>query len=148
MRWYTGSDHAGFRLKRALLEALRAWGDEVTDVGAHSDAESVDYPDYGAEVGRLVVAEPRSLGLLVCGTGIGIAIAANKIVGVRAARVTDGYSARMARQHNDANVICLGERVTGVGAAEEMVRLFRDEAFAGGRHARRVEKIAALERIK
>jgi ribose 5-phosphate isomerase B len=148
MKWYAGSDHAGFRLKQALIGALRGWGDEVVDVGTDSEARSVDYPDFGAEVGRRVVAESPCLGLLVCGTGIGIAIAANKVAGVRAARVTDGYSARMARQHNDANVICLGERVTGLGVAEEVLRAFRDESFAGGRHAARVDKIAALEKIK
>jgi ribose 5-phosphate isomerase B len=93
-----------------------------------------------------VVAEPGTLGLLVCGTGIGISIAANKVAGARAARVTDVFSARMARAHNDANVVCLGARVTGVGLAIEVLRAFRDGRFEGGRHQRRIDKLAALDR--
>lgn len=145
MKWYAGADHAGVALKNALVERLRARGDEVEDLGTHSD-ESVDYPDYGAEVGRRVAREPGSMGLLVCGTGIGVAIAANKIAGVRAAVVTDAFTARAARGHNDANVVALGARVTGRGVAEDALLAFRDTPFEGGRHARRLDKIAALER--
>jgi len=145
MKWYAGSDHAGFRLKDTLVRALRSWGDEVIDLGARDAEESVDYPDYGAAVGRGVAADGGAFGLLVCGTGIGISIAANKVRGVRAAHVTDSFSARMARMHNDANVLCLGERVTGIGLGEEILRTFRDARFEGGRHQRRVDKISALD---
>ena len=146
MKWYLGSDHAGFNLKTALLKVLRELGDEVVDLGAANASDSVDYPDFGERVGKAVVGEPTAKGLLVCGTGIGISIAANKVHGVRAARVSDGFSARMAREHNDANILCLGERVTGVGLAEECLRIFRDTPFAAGRHQRRVEKIDALDK--
>jgi ribose 5-phosphate isomerase B len=145
MKWYAGSDHAGFALKELLCSKLRALGDEVVDLGTRNAADRVDYPDFGESVARAVVGDKDALGLLVCGTGVGISIAANKIAGVRAARVTDAFSARMAREHNDANVVCLGERVTGPGVAEEIVQIFRATAFAGGRHAQRLEKIAKLE---
>lgn len=143
MKWFAGSDHAGYRLKQHLCEVLRALGDEVTDLGAESEA-SVDYPDYGAAVGRRVAAEPGALGLLVCGSGNGIAMAANRIAGVRAALATCEYAARMARAHNDANVIAFGQRITGEGVAEEALRAFRETAFEGGRHQRRVDKLEAL----
>jgi len=144
-RWYSGSDHAGFRLKQSLSQVLRELGDEVVDLGTLNGEDSVDYPDFGERVARQVAAEPGALGLLVCGTGIGVSIAANKIAGVRAARVTDTYSARMAREHNDANVVCLGERVTGSGYAEDVVRAFREARFAGGRHQRRVDKLNQIK---
>ena len=145
MKWFVGSDHAGLVLKRQLAELLRGLGDEVEDLGTTSDA-SVDYPDFGAAVGRAVVDAGADVrGLVVCGTGIGISIAANKIAGVRAALVHDPYTASMARAHNDANVLALGARVTGPGVAEAAVRAFRDTAFEGGRHAGRVGKISALE---
>ncbi|RMH37257.1 MAG: ribose 5-phosphate isomerase B [Deltaproteobacteria bacterium] len=144
MKWYAGSDHAGLELKRQLVDHLRALGDEVEDLGTH-DGASVDYPDYGERVGRAVAAQPGSFGLLVCGTGIGISIAANKIPGVRAAVVTGTYMAKMARAHNDANAIALGARVVGAGVAVDAVDAFRATAFEGGRHARRVDKIAALD---
>jgi ribose 5-phosphate isomerase B len=144
MRWVVGSDHAGLALKRALVESLRAWGDEVDDVGTH-DESSVDYPDFGAEVGRRVAASSDTRGLVVCGTGIGISIAANKVPGVRAAVVHDAFTAEMARKHNDANVIAIGARVVGPGVAEDALRRFRDTAFEGGRHARRVAKLDELD---
>lgn len=146
MKWYLGADHAGFGLKDYLAGKLRALGDEVVDLGTFNGEDSVDYPDFGEQVARAVAGGDDGLGLLVCGTGVGVSIAANKVAGVRAARVTDTYSARMAREHNDANVLCLGERVTGPGVAEDIVRAFRDTAFAGGRHQRRVDKIRKLER--
>jgi ribose 5-phosphate isomerase B len=139
--WYAGSDHAGVRLKSALVEVLKALGDQVVDLGTDSPDRSVDYSDFGALVGNEVVKNPGTLGLAICGSGIGISIAANRIAGVRAARCTDEYSARMAREHNDANVLCLGERVTGVGLAESILKAFRDGSFAGGRHAGRVAKL-------
>ena len=146
MKWYAGSDHAGYALKVQLCTALRELGDEVIDIGVASAEQSVDYPDFGAEVGRLVVAETGTRGLLVCGTGIGIAIAANKVVGVRAAVVTDAFTAKAARAHNDANVIAFGERVIGPGVAREALQAFRTTPFEGGRHQRRIDKLHALER--
>jgi ribose 5-phosphate isomerase B len=144
MRWFVGSDHAGLALKNAMASALRSWGDEVEDLGAHDEA-SVDYPDFGAAVGRAVAQDSSARGLIVCGTGIGISIAANKIGGVRAALVHDAFTAEMARKHNDANVIAMGARVIGAGVAEDALRRFRDTAFEGGRHARRVAKIDELD---
>ena len=144
MRWFVGSDHAGLPLKRPLAEVLRRLGDDVVDVGTFDDT-SVDYPSYGAEVGRRVAATPGALGLVVCGSGIGISIAANKVVGVRCALVHDPYTAELARQHNDANVIALGARVLGPGLAEAALLAFRAAAFAGGRHQRRVDQLSALD---
>ena len=146
MKWFAGSDHAGVELKDKLVAMLRGLGDEVEDLGT-TGAASVDYPDYGAAVGRAVVAAgPEARGLLVCGTGIGISIAANKVAGVRAALVHDAFTAEAARGHNDANVIALGARVVGPGVAEQAVRIFRDARFEGGRHAGRVAKMMELER--
>jgi ribose 5-phosphate isomerase B len=145
MRWFAGADHAGYGLKRMLVEYLRGLGDTVEDLGTDGDA-SVDYPDYGAAVGRAVAAAgPDARGLIVCGTGIGISIAANKVAGIRAALVHDAFTAQAARAHNDANVVAVGARVIGPGVAEQAVRIFRDTPFEGGRHARRVDKIAAIE---
>ncbi len=143
-RWFAGADHAGRALKDHLVAVLRDLGDEVEDLGTDGDA-SVDYPSYGAAVARKV-ANGEALGLLVCGTGIGIAIAANKVAGVRAATVTCEFSARATREHNNANVIAFGARVTGQGVAESCLLAFRDASFEGGRHARRVALIDDLER--
>jgi ribose 5-phosphate isomerase B len=143
VKWYAGADHAGWKLKDALIAQLRAEGDEVIDLGTNAD-ESVDYPTFGAAVGRRVVAEPGTLGLVVCGSGIGISIAANKIHGVRCALVHDSYTAQLARQHNDANVISLGARVIGPGVAEEALKAFRATAYLGGRHQKRVDLLAGL----
>jgi ribose 5-phosphate isomerase B len=146
VKWFVGADHAGFALKRSLADYLRGLGDQVEDVGT-SDESSCDYPDYGERVGREVAASGGAVrGLVVCGTGIGISIAANKIPGVRAALVHDAFTAQAARAHNDANVIAFGARVVGPGVAEQALRVFRDTPFEGGRHARRIEKITALER--
>ena len=145
MRWFVGSDHAGFGLKRHLVELLRGLGDEVVDLGTDSE-QSVDYPDFGAAVGRAVAsARTATLGLVICGTGIGISIAANKVPGVRAAVCTEAFAATAARAHNDANVLALGARVIGAGVAESCLRAFRDTPFEGGRHARRVAKLATLD---
>ncbi|ACY18125.1 ribose 5-phosphate isomerase B [Haliangium ochraceum] len=144
MKWFAGADHAGYELKQQLVAVLRALGDEVEDLGTHG-SESVDYPDFGAAVGRKVAAEAGTLGLVVCGSGMGICIAANKIAGVRAVAVSCAYAARMARAHNDANVLALGQRIVGVGVAEDALRAFRDGVFEGGRHQRRVDKLSALE---
>jgi ribose 5-phosphate isomerase B len=142
-RWFAGSDHAAVALRRQLVDVLRALGDEVEDLGTDGET-SVDFPDFGAAVGR-AVAGGQGRGLVVCGTGIGITIAANKIVGVRAALCHDEFTARMARAHHDANVIGFGARVVGPGVAEAALRVFRDTAFEGGRHQGRVDKIWALE---
>ena len=147
MKWYAGSDHAGFRLKQLMVAVLKELGDEVIDVGTNTE-ESCDYPQYGAEVGRRVVADKGSYGLVICGTGIGISIAANKVPGVRAALVHDDFTSAASRAHNDANVLALGARVIGPGVAESAVRMFRSTQFVGGRHQRRVdliEKSAAAE---
>jgi ribose 5-phosphate isomerase B len=143
MRWIVGADHAGLELKKHLVAFLRSLGDEVDDLGTH-DGESVDYPDYAIEVAQRV-ARGEGRGLLVCGTGIGMAMTANKVPGVRAAVVTDPFTARATRAHNDANLMTVGQRVIGIGVAEEAVRAFRDTEFEGGRHARRVAKIDGLD---
>ena len=143
MKIVVGSDHAGFQLKEHLKKVLADWGHQVEDVGTHS-TESTDYPDWGAAVGRRAVAE-HTLGVAVCGSGIGISIAANKVPGVRAALVGDATAARLARQHNDANVLCLGERLTGPAVAEDALKAFLEAKFAGGRHGKRVEKLAKLD---
>ena len=145
MKWYAGSDHAGFALKKHLVAALREMGDEVVDVGTNDEA-SVDYPSYGAEVGRRVAADPAARGLLICGTGIGISISANKIPGVRAALVHDSFTAEMARAHNDANIIAMGARVLGLGVATHALATFRKTQFEGGRHQHRVDLIKALDK--
>ena len=143
MRIAVGSDHAGFPLKRALVVHLEAGGHDVVDLGTHG-TEAVDYPDYGAAVGRCVARSEADLGVCVCGSGIGIAIAANKIAGVRAATVHDVTSAHLAREHNDANVVCFGERLIGYEVARESLDAFLNASFAGGRHQPRVAKIDAL----
>ena len=147
MKWYAGSDHAGLPLKRSLVEMLRALGDDVVYLGTN-DGASVDYPEYGAAVGRHVAAERGTLGLVVCGSGIGISIAANKVPGIRCALVHDAFTGAMARVHNDANVIALGARVVGQGVAESALSAFRTAEFEGGRHTRRVEMISALDAPK
>lgn len=144
MRIAIGSDHAGFDLKNEVGNHLRSGGHEVIDLGT-ADSSSVDYPDYGAAVGRSVASSDADLGVAVCGSGIGICMAANKIAGVRAATVHDVTSARMTRLHNDANIMCLGERFTGVQVALDAVDAFVTTSFEGGRHTRRVDKINALE---
>lgn len=145
MRVALGADHAGVHLKDAVRSLLQSRGIEVRDFGTVDEA-SVDYPDYAALVGRAVVAGEADLGILACGTGLGMAIAANKIEGVRAAPIVDLESARLSREHNDANVLALGARVTDAETALRIVETFLDTPFAGGRHQRRLDKIAALDR--
>jgi ribose 5-phosphate isomerase B len=147
MKVAIGADHAGFALKEHLKKCLGDWKIEFVDVGTHS-TESVDYPDYAVAVADQVNAKAVDLGVLCCGSGIGISIAANKIDGIRAARCDEPTSARLSRQHNDANVLCLGERIVGPGVASDTLRAFLDGQFVGGRHAKRVEKIARLEKPK
>ncbi|MFN7964298.1 MAG: ribose 5-phosphate isomerase B [Acidobacteriota bacterium] len=141
MRIAIGSDHAGFDLKQHLIERLKAAGHELLDLGTGSTA-SVDYPDYGRAVGEAVAGGRATLGVAICGSGIGISIAANRVHGIRCARCTSEWDARFARLHNDANVVALGERCTGVGMAEAIVDTFIATAFEGGRHTRRVEKLS------
>jgi ribose 5-phosphate isomerase B len=144
MRIAVGSDHAGRSLRLTLAEHITALGHTVTDLGTHGE-ESVDYPDFGAAVASAVVSGDADLGVCVCGSGIGIAMAANKVAGARAATVHDVTSARLAREHNDANVMCVGERFLGVETARDAVTAFLGASFAGGRHSGRVEKLAALD---
>jgi ribose 5-phosphate isomerase B len=144
-RLIAGSDHAGLLLRAEGVKVAREAGLEVEDLGPFS-GESVDYPDYARKVGEAVAGGRARLGLLVCGTGIGMSIAANKVPGVRAAHCTTEYEAQMARRHNDANVLCIGERVVGLGLGGAIVRAFLEAAFEGGRHARRVEKMNEMEK--
>ncbi len=144
MRVYLGSDHAGFPLKQEVGSWLRDAGYEVVDVGVYSE-ESQDYPDYAALVARGVAAGDAPFGVLVCGTGLGMAIAANKVDGARAVQVSDPEMARMARLHNDANIVTLPGRHIGIDRASEILEVFFGTRFEGGRHQRRVDKITALE---
>ena len=144
MKIALGSDHGGFQLK----ETIRAWllenGYEVDDKGTY-DEQSCDYPDYGKAVALAVAGGQVDRGILVCGTGIGISIAANKVNGIRATVCGDTYSAKLTRQHNDANVLSIGQRVTGPGLAVDIVEIWLNTEFEGGRHAARLEKIAQIE---
>ncbi len=144
MRFVLGSDHAGLNLKNTLLTRLRELGHQVEDLGTHTQ-DSCDYPDFAERVGRAVGAGDAEQGLLICGTGVGMCIAANKLPGVRAAVVSDTFSARATRQHNDANVLCMGERVVGPGLALDILDAWLQADFEGGRHQRRIDKITALE---
>jgi L-threonylcarbamoyladenylate synthase len=141
MRIAVGSDHAGYRLKAEVAGWLAKQGHDVQDLGTDNSEDRVDYPDFGRSVAQAIAAGDCELGIVVCATGVGVCMAANKVRGVRAALCTDPYVARMSRQHNDANVICLGERVTGSGLALEIVASWLDATFDGGRHARRVAMI-------
>ena len=145
MRIATGSDHAGIALKVGLVEFLEGHGHAVTDLGTH-DTSSCDYPDYAAKVAQAVADGQADFGLLLCGTGVGMSMAANKVSGIRAAVVSDPFSARATRLHNDANVLCMGERVVGQGLAREILAAWLDAEYEGGRHQRRIDKITALER--
>lgn len=140
-----GSDHGGLALKTALNSYLNRRGFKVTDAGTDSDA-SVDYPDFGQKVAETVIAGEADLGILICGTGIGMSIAANKIPGIRAALVTDVFMARMAKEHNNANVLVLGGRVLDEQKACDLVGAWLDASFEGGRHQSRLDKITALEK--
>jgi ribose 5-phosphate isomerase B len=135
-------DHAGLPLKQELLAAIREMGREVEDLGTHDNA-SVDYPDYAHRVASLVTGGKHALGVLICGSGVGMAIAANRHTGVRAVVCSEPYSAAMSRRHNDANVLCLGARVVGPGLAREILEAFLGQSFEGGRHQRRVDKLDA-----
>ena len=144
MRIAIGSDHRGFALKEALKELLAELGHEWVDFGCQTE-EPVDYPDIARPLAEAVAAGEYERGILICGSGVGMSIAANKVKGVRAALCHDTFAGRLTRRHNDANVLCLGGWCIGRGVAEEIVRLFLSEDFEGGRHARRLEKIRAIE---
>ena len=139
-----GADHAGFLLKQHLIEMLLALGHDVQDLGTHSQ-ESVDYPPICAGVGRAVRDGNADVGVVLGGSGQGEQLAANKVRGVRAALCNDLYTARMAREHNNANVLSMGARVVGIGLAEEIVTMFLATPFAGGRHERRVAQLSEIE---
>jgi ribose 5-phosphate isomerase B len=144
MRVALAADHAGVALKRDVKTLLLDLHADVDDFGADTDA-SVDYPDYAEKVARAVAAGAADAGILICGTGIGMAMAANKIAGVRAAPASDVETARLSREHNNANILALGARTTPIDRAMAIVRVFLSTEFAGGRHQRRIEKVAALE---
>ena len=138
-----GSDHAGFQLKSHVTSFLEEQGIDFVDYGTY-DKNRVDYPDYAAKVARAVASGKHELGIVICGTGIGVSIAANKFRGIRAALCCSVYMARMARRHNDANILAMGGRTTPPELAIKMVRAFLETEFEGGRHAVRVEKIHKL----
>lgn len=137
------ADHAGFELKEKLKKKLVEWDIPYIDLGAH-DIQSVDYPDYAKAVAKALQKDEAACGILICGSGIGISIAANRFPHVRAALIHDVTGARLSRQHNDANVICLGARLIGENVASDCVKVFLETAFEGGRHQDRLDKIAKL----
>jgi ribose 5-phosphate isomerase B len=140
-----GADHAGYPVKEFIRKFLEESGYFVDDTGTWSE-ESVDYPDYALAVGERVVARTSDMGILVCGTGIGMSIAANKVTGIRAAVAHDVLTARLSREHNDANVLALGGRIITEDLALEMVQVFLSTAYAGGRHQRRIDEITLIEK--
>jgi len=139
MNVFIATDHAGFAIKDYVKEIIVGLGHQVTDLGPYND-DRVDYPDFAHKCAHSVVSQD-SLGILICGTGIGISIAANKVQGVRAALCHDTYTARLTREHNNANILCFGERVVGKGVIEDMIKVFLSTEFEGGRHQDRVNKI-------
>jgi ribose 5-phosphate isomerase B len=145
MKIAIGADHAGFELKEKIKQHLVEQGVQVEDQGTVSN-ESVDYPDFARKVGEQVAQKKADLGILVCGSGVGMAIAANKVPGVRAANVTTEYEAQMSREHNDANVLAIGSRILDEATAQAIVDKWLHTPFAGGRHQRRVDKISRIER--
>ncbi|MBS3908087.1 MAG: ribose 5-phosphate isomerase B [Actinobacteria bacterium] len=145
MKVVIGSDHAGYDLKEELKEVLKEEGVEFLDVGTINGDDSVDYPDFAEMVALKVVAGEYDRGVIVCGTGVGVAIAANKVKGARAANCNETVSARFSREHNDANILTLGSRIIGAAVAIEILKVWLATGFEGGRHARRVEKISMIE---
>ena len=142
MKFYIATDHAGYALKEFTKDHVRSLGHEIIDLGPDS-ADRVDYPDFAKKCATSVIEDKGSFGILICGTGIGISIAANKVAGIRAALCHDAYTASATRAHNDANILCFGERVVGKGVIESMIDAFCNTEFEGGRHAGRVDKIEA-----
>ncbi len=144
MKFYVGTDHAGIDLKNFTVELLKAKGHEVIDLGPFSK-DRVDYPDYAVKVSQSVIDDLGSQGVLICGSGIGMSMAANRFKGIRAALCHDAYTAQVARGHNDANILCFGERIVGQGVAESIIDGWLSSNFEGGRHCGRVDKIEAIE---
>jgi ribose 5-phosphate isomerase B len=140
MKFYIATDHAGFHYKAQIIDYLQGKGIETVDLGPET-ADRVDYPDYGRKCAEAVKADPGSFGIVVCGTGIGISMAANKVPGIRAALCHDAYTATMARAHNNAQILAFGERVVGMGVVTSLIDAFLATEFEGGRHEGRVEKI-------
>ncbi|BAG07760.1 MAG: ribose 5-phosphate isomerase B [Finegoldia magna] len=145
MKIAIAADHGGFELKDSMVEYIKSLGNEVVDLGTNS-ADSVDYPDYAKKVCEEIQKGNSDLGILICGTGIGMSLAANKFEGIRAACVSDVYSAKMSRNHNNANVLCIGARVIGDEVAKLIIKTFLENEFEAGRHQRRVDKIMAFEK--
>ncbi|WP_306479409.1 ribose 5-phosphate isomerase B [Finegoldia magna] len=145
MKIAIAADHGGFELKDSMVEYIKSLGNEVVDLGTNS-ADSVDYPDYAKKVCEEIQQGNSDLGILICGTGIGMSLAANKFDGIRAACVSDVYSAKMSRNHNNANVLCIGARVIGDEVAKLIIKTFLENEFEAGRHQRRVDKIMAFEK--
>lgn len=149
MRIAVGADHGGFPLNERVIAELRAAGHEIEDFGTHDANLPDDYPDYALKVGRVVQSGACEIGIIVCGSGVGASVAANKLRGVRAALCGDTYSARQSREHDDCNVLCLGARVVGFELALEIVRAFVNARFTNEeRHRRRLAKIAEIEKLK
>jgi len=147
MRIAIGADHGGYPLNEQVIEELRRAGHELVDFGTHVGSRPDDYPDYALKVGRAVQANEAEIGILICGSGVGASVAANKLAGIRAALCGDTYSARQSREHDDCNVLCLGARVTGVELALEIVRAFVAARFTGEeRHLRRLAMVAEIEK--
>lgn len=145
MRIALGSDHGGINLKRSIIDYLVSEGHEIKDFGTDS-SDSCDYPDFALPVAESIVAKEFDLGILICGTGIGISIAANKVTGVRAALCHNTFSAHATREHNNANILAMGERVVGTGLALDIVKTFINTEFEGGRHQTRIDKISQIEK--
>lgn len=145
MKIALGSDHGGLKLKKIIIKHLEEKGIEIKDFGTHTE-ESCDYPDFALEVAEAVANKEMDFGILICGTGIGISISANKVPGVRAALCSDTFSARATREHNNANILAMGERVVGPGLAIDIVDSFLNAEFEGGRHTRRIDKITEIEK--
>ena len=144
MKIAMGNDHTAIELKNIIKEFVESKGYEVIDLGTNS-TESCDYPVYGEKVGRAVASGEADLGIAICGTGVGISLAANKVKGIRACVCSEPYTAVMSRRHNDANALCMGGRVVGAGLACQLVDIFLNTQFEGGRHQRRIDKLTALE---
>jgi len=140
LKFYIACDHAGFDIKDSVIKILEDFGNEVVNLGTNSK-ERVDYPDFAHKLSEAVLKDKGSQGVLICGTGIGMSLSANKHKGIRAALCHDAYTATMARAHNDANVLCFGERVVGLGVVSSILKAWCDTSFEGGRHANRVQKI-------
>jgi ribose 5-phosphate isomerase B len=141
-----GADHAGYKLKEVIKEVFKSEGIEFLDVGTMNGTDSVDYPDFAANVARRVASGDFERGVIVCGTGVGVAISANKVHGIRAANCNEVVTAKFSRQHNDANVLTIGSRIAGIEVVREILKVWLTTEFEGGRHASRVEKIHEIEK--